>query len=1027
MGGSRRATGRRIRAALVTSILTVGIVVTGALPAAAATVVVNQNHEHGWQMHHTVCDPGPNQVAGENTGDMRFEPGPQGAPGAPGNQPDAPVDSDSPNGGPPGPSSGSLEFSVGENGWTVEMFRNVDYEGVLVDDIVNMDYWTYEDPEPNPSTEPLSYIPAVYIRLLVDKNGDGIKDDALVYEPVYQENDGQHEVDSGAWQRWIADDTDTTTPPPQPEGLWWLESLGDQAQHVANMKSLDEWTPLGSAWQIVNDADGRGGVILGAGCGEPGPWGDFVGNADRFTIEVRTSPTATESTTYDFEPGSPADATVLDCTPETDSNPTKTNHTVTCAATNSEGVPIPGTEVDVEATGANDPDRGDSTGPDAGDSKQTPDFSCVTDEEGECTFTHGPNGTPPIPTNEHGTTTYTAWIDIDEDDISVEADERESRVDTANSGGDDREPDGTDVVEKVWIERVAVQGGVDAEPEVSRNGLGESHTISATVYDQFGDPLPGNTTVKFEFFQGSPSDTDGSTPQTPDKTCATAGQSSCSITYTQTATEGLDLICVFINTDPAVSGTYPSVTCDGDARDDQDDQEGAADAPFPTNDDQDVVAKTWVAPEPTRLDCEPEGAQGPTGSAHRVTCTARSSTDLLVPFANIDAEATGANDPDSSDSRNTPDFTCTTNSSGSCSFVHGPTGRGSSSGPGRTTYRAWIDSSRNDGPSEADATEGPTETSEPGATAETDGTDVVEMTWNTSPLECEPEVSSGPAGAPHFIECSAAAGTILDAEISGANDPDDSDSPLTPDVTCVVGVSGRCVLTSSSGGPGSSTTDVGTSSYRVWIDADGSDSTNESDSAEGRDEKVTPGTTPESDNTDVVERTWTGDPVTQCNDSLDNDGDGLIDNPDDPGCESTTDTDESNPLPEPEPDPEPEPEPGPTCPGYESDPRNQVVGTSSNDRLVGTDGNDVICGLGGHDTIIGGGGNDLILGGSGNDTSTGQAGVDVLKGSLGRDLLLGGGGPDRISGGAGRDEINGGSGRDRCTGGSGRDSIRRCE
>lgn len=35
------------------------------------------------------------------------------------------------------------------------------------------------------------------------------------------------------------------------------------------------------------------------------------------------------------------------------------------------------------------------------------------------------------------------------------------------------------------------------------------------------------------------------------------------------------------------------------------------------------------------------------------------------------------------------------------------------------------------------------------------------------------------------------------------------------------------------------------------------------------------------------------------------------------------------------------------CPGFEDDPRNQVVGTSGNDELIGTARREVICGLGG--------------------------------------------------------------------------------
>jgi hypothetical protein len=770
------------------------------------------------------------------------------------------------------------------------------------------------------------------------------------------------------------------------------------------MKSLDEWTPEGSAWRIVNDAEGRGGVILGAGCGEPGPWSDFVGNTDRFTIDVKVADGAVTSTTYDFEPGSPADATVLDCEPETDSNPTKTNHTVTCTATNSDGIPIPESEIDVEAVGANDPD--------AGDSKKTPDFECVTDEAGECSFTHGPSGTPPVATDNAGTTTYVAWLDIDEGGSSVEADESEGRDETADEG-DDREPDGTDVVEKVWVGRVA--SGLDAEPETDRNGLGEQHTITATVYDQFGELLPSNTTVKFEFFQGSPSDADGDTPESPDKTCTTSNDSTCSINYTQTTTVGTDLICAFINADPTMS----EQKCSGESHVDSDDQDAAMDPPAPVDDDQDVVSKTWVQPEATRLDCEPESGQGPTGSAHRVTCTARSSTNIVVPLVNIDAEATGANDPDGGDSRGSPDFSCTTNSSGTCSFVHGPTGRGSSSNAGETTYRSWIDRSGDDGPSEADGTEGRNEATNPG-TAEPDGTDVTEMRWKSSPLECEPETNSTPTGRPHSIECSAAAGSNIDLEITGANDPDGGDTPGNPDLSCVVGAAGRCTLTSPSGGAGSTPTDdTGTTLYRAWIDSDGSNATNESDLSEGRDETAAPGSVPETDGTDVVERTWTEDAVGQCNDGLDNDDDGFTDFPQDPGCDAATDLDESNPQPGPDPDA--------TCPGYRADRRNQIVGTPAKDELVGTSGKDIICGLAGNDELIGRGGNDVIIGGRGRDVARGQAGSDTIRASFGWDVLFGGRGRDHISGGAGRDRISGGRGRDSCTGRRGHDAVRRCE
>jgi Ca2+-binding RTX toxin-like protein len=126
----------------------------------------------------------------------------------------------------------------------------------------------------------------------------------------------------------------------------------------------------------------------------------------------------------------------------------------------------------------------------------------------------------------------------------------------------------------------------------------------------------------------------------------------------------------------------------------------------------------------------------------------------------------------------------------------------------------------------------------------------------------------------------------------------------------------------------------------------------------------------------------------------------------------------------------------PKCPGFEADPRNQVVGTSGANVLVGTPGRDIICGLGGNDVLRGLGGNDLLLGGGGADTALGGGGNDTARGGSGRDELRGGAGTDRLFGEGGNDALfgqrgndllNGGPGRDRCSGGPGRDTLRNCE
>jgi hypothetical protein len=68
------------------------------------------------------------------------------------------------------------------------------------------------------------------------------------------------------------------------------------------------------------------------------------------------------------------------------------------------------------------------------------------------------------------------------------------------------------------------------------------------------------------------------------------------------------------------------------------------------------------------------------------------------------------------------------------------------------------------------------------------------------------------------------------------------------------------------------------------------------------------------------------------------------------------------------------------CPGFEGDPRNDVVGTAGSETLVGTAGADIICAFGGNDILRGRGGNDLLLGGGGADVLSGRSGADILRG-----------------------------------------------
>jgi hypothetical protein len=139
---------------------------------------------------------------------------------------------------------------------------------------------------------------------------------------------------------------------------------------------------------------------------------------------------------------------------------------------------------------------------------------------------------------------------------------------------------------------------------------------------------------------------------------------------------------------------------------------------------------------------------------------------------------------------------------------------------------------------------------------------------------------------------------------------------------------------------------------------------------------------------------------TECGDGVDNDGDGLIDFPADPGCTSAADATES-------PNPPPT---GGLCPAPPTG-GNVITGREFLGVVVfvGTEGDDVAVGLpdrrniflmrGGNDHANGANLQDSFFGGLGDDTWCGDAGTDVAFGGQGSDTLTGLDGTDRNDGG----------------------------
>ena len=432
---------------------------------------------------------------------------------------------------------------------------------------------------------------------------------------------------------------------------------------------------------------------------------------------------------------------------ERETNPSggpQSNETYTCTVRDENGNPTGDADPDTTGdqqyrvhaeveNGVNDPDNPD------GASYATEDYGCFVGRtgqnpaqtEGQCTITitqaEGDTGTAEICFWVDGTNNTSGLDEQTGQALCSNEETGENQTGQTDTGNDL-----ADQTEKTWEARSAAQGGLDAEPETATNDTGTNHTIVATTYDQFGQAVNETNTVNFEWFAGSPKDTDGNTPGTPDEQCLTVNASSCSETYTS-QTPGRDLVCVWINATPTMTGNNQNGTCDGEGQNDADDAAGQQDAPEPKTDDVDVVSKIWVNPEPaTELNCEPETATTERTDNHVINCTA-TNDDGGVEGTEIDVEATGANDPDSSSTPGTPDFSCRTNSEGTCQITH----NGSSNNTlGDTTYRAWIDEDYTHGSNSNESDQGENvDESETGGgdTPEPDGTDVVRNTWVADP------------------------------------------------------------------------------------------------------------------------------------------------------------------------------------------------------------------------------------------------------------------------------------------------------
>lgn len=798
-----------------------------------------------------------------------------------------------------------------------------------------------------------------------------------------------------------------------------------------------------------------------------------------------------------------------------------------------------GVNIDFEnENGSNDPDRGTT--------RSTPDMTCdIAQGQTECFIEYQGLG---------GSDNWRAWIDSDRIQSTDNSDMTEGRYSgqsdcqqpedqgtdcttrgvgiagpspgegcnrSSTAPPDEREPDCTDVVNVAF--RSGGVASIDCDdnsgaqnqdteretnpqrPSDTRTGDPSTERYQCRAFDQFGAGL-NDIVIKGENESG-PNDPDRSTTyESPDYQCTTtfneddrtiifAERGFCYIEVRQDRLElGTAEICFW--TGSAAEG---QALC----ADEPTGEAQRADGTDPPNDLADQVEKTWENPATFRLDCEPETDRNPAGTRHDIRCTVTSSSGSPVGGISVDAEATGANDPDQTNTAATPDFTCSTGSDGSCTFSH------TGSSQGTTTYRAWIDADNNNTTTEADTSEARDEQITPGSRAEPDNTDVVEKVWTAPPSaasitpqsdvarvgECNPytvtltdSTGAGVQGAivdveqrheradnntqndeptVSFCEPPASGGpnpSNVDESRGDLRPPDenpDNNGTAGGETTNATDQNGK-VTFGIRVSPGNGSNGTGRVAITAWWETDDNDDPGSSEPKATASKTWEPGSgtpgvpagltlsPPSSSNEPGEQVTYTatvsdgnGDPVEGATVTWAEDGQG-----DFTSQESTTDsngqatatvtsdqegdqtiTATASECAEGETCSDSSTQQWArqtrqTCPGFENDRRNQVVGTPGDDTLRGSDGDDIICGLDGKDTLIGRGGDDLLIGGGSNDILRGNVGDDTLRGNVGEDTLAGGAGNDEVYAGGGDDILRGGGGRDLLKGGGGKDVLR---
>lgn len=353
----------------------------------------------------------------------------------------------------------------------------------------------------------------------------------------------------------------------------------------------------------------------------------------------------------------------LQVTPETDTNPTGTGHTLTgtitnCGASTSAIVAYeiesgPAARVNCTPGADGTPCPGGTASNDANASPA--DMSCTA-------TLSGGNGSCSVffTSDTIGTNSIRGWIDDDEDTATKDADLTEAQDETVGANvGTRPETDDTDVVDKTWFSQQAANVRLDCDDagtatgdDTETNPPGQSEVYTCRAFNTQGttgaattdDTAVSGAVIDGENRGGS-NDPDNGTTTPPDYTCTTAADGTCQITVAAGEGEvGTASICFWIDEDNDNDVSDTGAEFDGGECDNEtvNNDEGTPLVSTPNN-KTDLVEKTWAASTATSLDAEPERDSNVKGTSHTVTATVRDQFGNPSANVPVDFVVTSAN------------------------------------------------------------------------------------------------------------------------------------------------------------------------------------------------------------------------------------------------------------------------------------------------------------------------------------------------------------------------------------------------